>query len=796
MLLITRKLACTLCAAAVLVSCRDAELNGTSAGNVDSVPLPPFDQDCVDLAEGDRARSWTARTYGDRYVSVYASSASVRGADSVRLFTLSPYTVRLRLDFEQEWDVAPFDVLYMSVRGRPYGGTWQNRAPEVWLIDARGKRRRYRADEPLASTDGVTWTTVAIPLHEERDGFSIFGSSVDLRRIVAVELMADTTGNAFRLEVDGLYFAAEDGSCDAPPATRPRCDEITEGYSTRPWSLGGSGGAESRVSILRSPHPIDGSQAVRVTTQSGLEVKLRRTFDEPQDVSDRAMLMVSVRAFNGNDYAWQNAAPEVVLEDARGAQARYRSTRGSLAPTDGLQWREVRVPLAGGPGWSVTGQVDLSSIAAVELVTDTWGSGYTIDFDRMYFSPSTPLCGRAPAEYDYWPNPISRANSDPWLVEHREEINRLEPKVMVLNFVNPSDPAAVQDLVEQMFDGFEEASRPRGYEDPAAEPRLSYRLARSIVDLRDGAAGRPPAPHDWTYENSTLMPRRPPGEPGQWRIDYAELFGPSFAAHYGFGGKSLCTLVEEGKVHEVWLVTSGETPEDPVTIAESIEHKQRYDEIGNKLPGEFDNCGNGCFDADVPTCGRSLRILSLNYKRGPGCALHAMGHLVEGQARRDVLPGTQEWFVPFARFDLDTAYGLPFGTLYDRECTGVPPEPDWGPGCIEHPTPNQARFYYGGATYGRSPWDPSCGSVHFPPNARSHYDYMNTEPFISSCSNFGRGGGPALVDSSLWADYEAAYPDCGGGFLVWWYQNMPASGSGHVFADGRPMASIWPALFF
>jgi len=38
---------------------------------------------------------------------------------------------------------------------------------------------------------------------------------------------------------------------------------------------------------------------------------------------------------------------------------------------------------------------------------------------------------------------------------------------------------------------------------------------------------------------------------------------------------------------------------------------------------------------------------------------------------------------------------------------------------------------------------------------------------------------------------NALYGDCGGEFLVWWYQNMPG-----VASDGRKMKSIWPYMFY
>jgi hypothetical protein len=44
--------------------------------------------------------------------------------------------------------------------------------------------------------------------------------------------------------------------------------------------------------------------------------------------------------------------------------------------------------------------------------------------------------------------------------------------------------------------------------------------------------------------------------------------------------------------------------------------------------------------------------------------------------------------------------------------------------------------------------------------------------------------------------YLQLAPDCGGEFLVWWYQNMPGYNSGQTYSDGRPMPSVWPYFFY
>lgn len=39
-----------------------------------------------------------------------------------------------------------------------------------------------------------------------------------------------------------------------------------------------------------------------------------------------------------------------------------------------------------------------------------------------------------PSDLTVWPNRVSRANSDRWLVEHHDQLQRMNPRVLVLNF--------------------------------------------------------------------------------------------------------------------------------------------------------------------------------------------------------------------------------------------------------------------------------------------------------------------------------------------------------------------------
>jgi hypothetical protein len=396
--------------------------------------------------------------------------------------------------------------------------------------------------------------------------------------------------------------------------------------------------------------------------------------------------------------------------------------------------------------------------------------------------------------FDVWPNAVSRANSDPWLVAHHDDIALVRPNVLVLLYANPGTADGESALVNQVIAGLAEGSRSRGYADASATPQLQYQPR--FVDLRDGVDGRPQPPPGYPYQNSTLFPRKPAGSPG-WGVDYARFFAADYAPYLGYPDpahpgqfRDLCALVNDGTVNELWMVGSADVPD--ANAAEVLGMMPNYDEAGNQIAGSINRCaGNGCFDPEVRYCGRSLRIGFVNYNRGPGCYLHSHGHGIEFGVK-DSVRTIQDWFLSYAGFDLDGRYGLPFNNLY-QICTTGP--------CVQFPTPTHATFLDGAGRFDVDPFDAVCGNVHFPPNGTSHYDYFDPVPVLSSCTGFGRHAGPGggdakeLVDPSHWAA-NSAFGDCGGEYLVWWYQNMPAHASGQTLSDGRAMKSIWPALFY
>jgi hypothetical protein len=638
-------------------------------------------------------------------------------------------------------------------------------------------------------------------------------------------------------------------ACDSTTAFAP-CREL--GDLGEGWSGRAEDGATSRTRV-ETTEVLAGRGMIALSTESGAPAGARFEWPagEPTDASGAAEVQLAVRGTNDSEFGWQMDGPRVVLEDSLGRRRSYTPSK-QLLSSHGEAWARVGVPLVGGAShsapaqsWTVAGDdIDLTHLAAIEVQGDTWGAGFELATDGLALAPAGAVCpigcpndcsGRGscdlatltcscglgsagascgscrdgfveddgacvlPGDADYreWPNPVSVANSDPWLALHHDKIEVLRPKVLALHYQNTRSRAEAETLVDDVIAGFAAGSRPGG----SGTSQLQYELA-GLVDLRDGTGGRPPPPADWPYANSTLLPRRDADEVGAWRFDYGALYGEEVAAQLGYEDpqepgrfRTLCELVDAGEVHEVWIVIGGDVPD--VSMAEVLEHKVRYDEAGNALPLGKDPCaGNGCFDPDVPSCARSLRVGTINGDRGPGCYLHSQGHGLEHTAARRVAPALSEWFEPFAGFDLDERTDLPFSTPYAINCTGAPPEPDWGPGCFSFDAPDQLSAHHAGQTLVTSEWDGRCGSVHFPPNARSHYDYINDDLVQTSCDGFGRGGATNYVNATAWQDLEPIAPDCGGGFLIWWMQRMPAWNSGHSHDDGAKMKSVWPFLFY
>jgi hypothetical protein len=394
-----------------------------------------------------------------------------------------------------------------------------------------------------------------------------------------------------------------------------------------------------------------------------------------------------------------------------------------------------------------------------------------------------------------WPNKASRASSDPWLAQHHAELRQLRPRILALNYVNAKTNAEMTAHLRQIFDAMAEASRFRGHANPAAAPQLRYELAYAI-DLRDD-----PPPAGWPYNNSTQYPRETPVQ-GTWGFDYGRLFTRELADQMAIKDPAapsqnldLCELVERGLVHEVWVYGDADKPD--ASAAEILEAKPFYDIARQRVTGkQMSVCaGNGCFDSDdapPAPCTRTVRIGWVNHNRGPGCFIESLTHGFErlGNHTPPLIPYLAAHFPAFAGFDLDKRYGLPFDSWY--ACDYNDPE------CLSYPTTTSATYHVASGASGTvEGYDPVCGNVHFPPNARRHYDLQSSFTVDTSCESYAIGGkGKQPFTIARFAPYQAIAGDCMGAWLVYFRQNVPGYGSTATALDGKPMLSWWPFIYY
>jgi hypothetical protein len=252
----------------------------------------------------------------------------------------------------------------------------------------------------------------------------------------------------------------------------------------------------------------------------------------------------------------------------------------------------------------------------------------------------------------------------------------------------------------------------------------------------------------------------------------------------------MCELFERGLINELWIAADAAVR----NVFENQSRFQVYGDDGEPIEGRFDECSNGCLYDPLEriTCGVSVRIQEVNKGRGPGCGIHAAGHTLEHM--RFVQPYLRDNATRFMGFDLDLRYGLERNNLYECPYSeGV---------CVERAAP--IRFASGAlwpyAAFDVDSWGDVCGSVHFPPNARFHYDYYSDLPAFSTCESYATGGVPAdTQDTYTWSKVsalEAAHPDCGGGWMMYWGQSMPGLDNTATDARGEPMKNWWPLLFY
>jgi hypothetical protein len=437
--------------------------------------------------------------------------------------------------------------------------------------------------------------------------------------------------------------------------------------------------------------------------------------------------------------------------------------------------------------------------------------------DATLMSDALPADALAPDAGDAsvdntWPNATSAANSDDWISTHHSAIVQMQPRVLLLNFDNDTlDPALMTHLgatppatrFSQLSAAFAEGSRYHGSASPAAQPFLAYQLARAVNLLDATATANAP------YHNSTLLPRRGTGcapncgQSNPYNVDYTALFSDQYASLYGFDDPihpghmlTLCELFQRGTVNEVWLYFDVQNQPD-TNIDPHVEYVQMYDANDAKIPGQFRQEFRPDDAAAVAACGVTIRMMGINPGRGVGCTLWAAAGEKENLFRKGSIVSQMAAFSHFGNFDFATRLNAPFTCWYDI-C-------NFGPPCADYTALNSVQWTRTEGAEGTgvfNPFDQGCGNVDFPPNATAPYDYGNMTTQVDSvCEHFGMHDGPQGQDmqepytAAKVAALEQRFGDCGGGWILYWYQSFPGLAN-HATWGGAPIKNWWPYLFY
>ncbi len=434
-------------------------------------------------------------------------------------------------------------------------------------------------------------------------------------------------------------------------------------------------------------------------------------------------------------------------------------------------------------GGSATDATSHDGADAAAHTGDATDAGPTGDAGSAPDAANPRDAGNLDGGYDYWPNPLAPANSDPWLRAHHDELSVMRPRVLVLDVQRVGRP--IETVVEGIIDAIGAGSRYHGYADPNAPAFLQYEVEK-IVDLRDPSAEYPSF---W-----------PPGP----NFDVGQLFTEAFAARYGFADPdrpgqflTMCALFERGIVHELWIAAEAGVR----AVYENQSRMQRYDASFNKIPGSFQDCTNGCYNdpGKRVNCKVSVRMQEVNKGRGVGCFSHAAGHALENMG--DAMPYLRTNGNRFFYFGMRQRHGLPYDRLYDVDCFLGQAA---GSRKCSFPSPTTLQYNASsGESFTFTAFGQGCGDVHHKPNiygsgvvaaqACEHYGLRDGAGGQDQTTLYSQAG--SLADQKM-AEYERQFPDCDGGWQTYMRQSMPGLRNPAFAADGAPMKNWWPFLFY
>ena len=145
------------------------------------------------------------------------------------------------------------------------------------------------------------------------------------------------------------------------------------------------------------------------------------------NLTEQDSLVVWFKSINNTGYGFQYC--HIKLGNNCGGYYKYTASASTiLNPTIG-QWKQYKIPLAGGAPWSRTfyGDVSLADISYVEFHADTWEYGFELWIDGVTFTPFfTEINGHVADDVvllQCYPNPVNSTARISYKLSEQQKVN-------------------------------------------------------------------------------------------------------------------------------------------------------------------------------------------------------------------------------------------------------------------------------------------------------------------------------------------------------------------------------------
>jgi hypothetical protein len=187
-------------------------------------------------------------------------------------------------------------------------------------------------------------------------------------------------------------------------------EEFTENNSVD-WSCAAAG-ASCTLSDSTMNNK-SGNSSLAFTTDGAFDtwMKYPAVGGKNLDISDKKYFSFWANSTNSN-IGYQNGSPTIYLRNDNGSYFKYQPSDEVLNKTN-ASWTKFDVPLSGDSFWIQTqsGTPTFTDIDQIEIHTDTWGSGFTVQWDGMGFSGDQFIDSTPPEVLITSPTEGSNSNS-------------------------------------------------------------------------------------------------------------------------------------------------------------------------------------------------------------------------------------------------------------------------------------------------------------------------------------------------------------------------------------------------